>query len=75
MSGKFDPPAVMMTLDQERRWLKRVLVAPADAVCPKGCPKAAHEEGIGSRDCVCWWLDECRACDAIIEVDNLRRAT
>lgn len=75
MKGPFDPPSALMTSAEAERWRKKVMVGPADAVCPAGCPKAAHEEGVGARDCVCWWLDECRACDAIIEVDNLRRAT
>lgn len=71
MSRSFDPPSATMTEDQEARWLKRVLVKPADAVCPTGCPKAAHEPGVGVRDCVCWWLEPCRACDSIIEIDRL----
>lgn len=71
MSRPFDPPRVNMTKEEEALWLKRVRVAPADAVCPAGCPKAAHEPGVAASDCVCWWVEPCRACDSIIEIDRL----
>jgi hypothetical protein len=70
MSGKFDPPSALMSSAEAQAWYESVRVRPADAVCPAGCPAEAHQPGVGVRDCICWWLEPCRACDAIIAVDR-----